>query len=73
MVGGLGYGVNELETALRRMQDPTYVATGPTTADIQSWWLATPVWIAILAAIVIFIASRHPDTLPKLRWPRLRR
>ena len=73
VVGGLGYAVNSLQNTLLRMQDPSNVTVGPTEMDLQAWWVATPVWIVVLVAIVAFIASRHPDTLPKLRWMRLRR
>ena len=73
VVGGLGYAVNSLQNTLVRMQDPSSVTVGPTEMDLQAWWLATPVWIVVLVAIVAFVASRHPDTLPKLRWMKLRR
>ena len=73
VVGGLGFAVNELQHTLMALQDPSHVATGPTEADLAAWWWATPAWIVVLAAIVVFIASRHPDTLPKLRWFKLRR
>lgn len=65
MVGGLGAAVNELEHMLLAMADPTAIARGG--PDVTYWWAATPLWIAILAGLVALAASRHPDTLPRLR------
>lgn len=70
MIGGLGKSVTRLEHMLRAMQDPTYAGT--TNFDAAAhWWTATPLWSLFFAAIVVFIATRHPDTLPK--WRGLRR
>lgn len=73
IVGGLGYAVNGLQNTINTMRDPSFVAVAPAGADVAAWWWATPAWIVVLGALVVFIASRHPDTLPKLRWFRLRR
>lgn len=69
MVGGLGSAVNELEHALLAMADPGAARGGP---DVTYWWAATPVWILILAGLLTLAASRHPDTLPRLRRSRWR-
>lgn len=68
MVGGLGSAVNELEHTLLRMADPGAIARGG--VDVTYWWAATPLWILILAGLVALAASRHPDTLPRLRRSR---
>ncbi len=34
---------------------------------VTYWWPATFAWLALLALVVAFLASRHPDTLPRLR------
>ena len=70
MIGGLGHAVTQLDHTLRSMRDPTY--SGSTHLNLELWWAATPLWILAIAAIVAFIATRHPDTLPKVRWFRLR-
>jgi hypothetical protein len=35
--------------------------------DVTYWWPATALWILAGVAVVGFLASRHPDTLPRLR------
>jgi hypothetical protein len=58
--------VEKLHVTLRSMADPTYA--GSASFDMAAdWWLATPLWIVVMAGIVTFIATRHPDTLPKIR------
>ena len=71
MIGGLGTEISQLEHTLRRMANPAY--EGTTQFDVGTWWTVTPLWMLLFVAIVAFIATRHPDTLPKLRWLRLRR
>lgn len=66
MIGGLGREVVQLDHALRAMQDPGYTG-GSSFDDAALWWTATPLWILLFAVIVVFVASRHPDTLPKWR------
>lgn len=61
MVGGLGDSVFEVEHLIAGQQ----IEAGP--FDIGTWWWATPLWIVLLGAIVAGVASRHPDTLPRLR------
>lgn len=67
MVGGLGGTVTELQHTLRAMADPDVVTRGG--IEVAYWWTATPLWILLFAAIVLAVASRHPDTLPRLRRP----
>lgn len=69
IIGGLGRAVQELEHTLRAMQNPSY--SGTVEFDLGTWWMATPAWTLLMVAIVVFIATRHPDTLPK--WRGLRR
>jgi hypothetical protein len=66
MIGGLGKAVAQLEHTLSVMHDPTYAGSTNFDAAAQ-WWTATPLWSLFFAAIVVFIATRHPDTLPKWR------
>jgi hypothetical protein len=58
--------IEALDVMLRRMTDPTYAGTAHFDMA-QLWGVATPLWILGLVALVAFIATRHPDTLPKLR------
>lgn len=70
MIGGLGKDVVRLDDMLRATADPAYARSSGFEAA-GSWWTATPLWILLFAVIVVFIATRHPDTLPK--WRGLRR
>lgn len=67
MIAGLGSAVGALNDRLRAMADPTYVSKGNFVMD--DWWLVTPLWALLIGGIVFFLASRHPDTLPRLRRP----
>lgn len=70
LIGGLGRDVSRLEHTLRVLRDPSY--TGSSHFDAaELWWTATPLWALLFAAMVVFIATRHPDTLP--RWRGFRR
>lgn len=71
LVGGMGREVAQLDHTLRSMADPTY--SGSTNIDLGMWWTVTPVWTLLFVAVVVFIATRHPDRLPKLRGIRIRR
>ncbi len=64
--GAMVKEVDALDVTLRRMADPTFVARGGFDGA-QLWGVATPLWIIGLVALVTVIATRHPDTLPKLR------
>ena len=70
MVGGLVGDIERLELQLRAMQDPSFTATAQFDAA-QAWWAAMPSWTLVLVAVVVFIATRHPDRLPK--WRGIRR
>lgn len=61
LIGGLGSSVFDLERTLSGQ------AGAPGTFEIGTWWWATPLWIVLLGAVVAWVASRHPDTLPRLR------
>lgn len=65
MFGGLWNAVIRLDHTLRAMADPSYAPGG--VMEVGHWWLATVLWILLFAGIVALIASRHPDTLPRLR------
>ncbi|MDX1674524.1 MAG: hypothetical protein R3314_07020, partial [Longimicrobiales bacterium] len=70
MIGGWLKDLDRLEVTLQNMMDP-----GATTISAfdaaRYWWAATPLWIIVMAAVVTFVATRHPDALP--RWRGLRR
>lgn len=36
--------------------------------DMANWWVAMPLWILFWLALVVLLARRHPDVLP--RWRR---
>jgi hypothetical protein len=61
MVGALGETILQLGARLTGHDgaNPGFVLT--------YWWPATVAWTAVLAAVVGFLATRHPDTLPRLR------
>lgn len=65
MVGGLGTTVNDLEHTLMAMAGADGVARGG--PDVAYWWTATPAWILLFVALLTLVASRHPDSLPRLR------
>lgn len=65
MIGGLGTAVARLENTIRSAANPEYTASDPSA--VAYWWTATPLWILLLALLVMALASRHPDTLPRLR------
>ena len=70
LVGGWLKDLDGLEVLLRSMRDGGATAISSFDAA-RYWWGATPLWIVVLVAVVGFVASRHPDTLP--RWRGLRR
>ena len=64
--GAMVREIEKLDVTIRSMMDPTY--SGTASFDMANdWWLATPLWIVVMVGIVAFIATRHPDTLPKVR------
>lgn len=65
LVGGLGSAAARLDNTLRAAASPDFVATEP--AAVEHWWLATPLWVLLFAVLVVLLASRHPDTFPRLR------
>ena len=65
MIGGFGSAVTQLEQTIQAMSNPEYTRSG--NLAVEYWWTATPLWVLLLALIVGFVASRHPDTLPRLR------
>lgn len=67
MVGGLGGSVMELEHAIAAL-DPLRSYSGQ--FEVAYWATATPLWILFFGVLVALMASRHPDTLPRLRRPR---
>lgn len=67
MLGGLGGSVAELQHTLAVMADPQYVSRGG--ISVEYWWTATPLWILLFVAIVLAVASRHPDKFLRLRRP----
>lgn len=70
LIGGLGRDVDALQHSLRGLRDPSYTG-GSSFEAAELWWTATPIWILLLAALVVLISTRHPDTLP--RWRGFRR
>lgn len=62
LIGGLGTEMAALENALDG-GDRRFIAG----FDPSTWWIATAFWIALWAAAAWVAASRHPDTLPRLR------
>lgn len=65
MIGGFGSAANQLDHLLRAMENPDYSYAGEVMVD--HWWMATPLWILLIGLVVALLASRHPDTLPRLR------
>lgn len=65
MVGAFGSSVGALERTLEAMADPG--ATHRGAFVMENWWAATPLWVLLLTLLAGFLASRHPDTLPRLR------
>lgn len=62
LLGGLGTAVMEIEHTLGgRTPD----AGG--FLELGTWWWATPAWILLLCGVLVLVASRHPDTFPRLR------
>ena len=43
-------------------------ATADAPVDLDSWWLAMPLWVLFWLGVVILMARRHPDVFP--RWRR---
>lgn len=35
--------------------------------DPQTWWVAVALWLLFWAGLVVLLASRHPDALPRVR------
>lgn len=66
MVGALGASVDRIETALRAAADPAFQHRH--AFEVGTWWVATPLWVLLLVALVWFLSTRHPDVLP--RWRR---
>jgi hypothetical protein len=63
MIGKLGTEIQDLERAIR----PSLAQGYRQASVVADWWIATPLWILGLAAMVTFLATRHPDTLPRIR------
>ncbi|NIP81788.1 MAG: hypothetical protein GWM90_22235, partial [Gemmatimonadetes bacterium] len=55
LVGGLNEDINRLERTLRTMANPEFRARSVELA--ADWWVATPAWILLLAAVVAFMAT----------------
>ncbi len=64
--GAMVKDISRLDVTIRQMSDPMYTG-GHVWDGAQLWGVATPIWILVLVGIVAFIATRHPDTLPKWR------
>ncbi|MFW6206112.1 MAG: hypothetical protein ACOC5I_02625 [Gemmatimonadota bacterium] len=64
LLAGLGNEVVGLQQAIHDVQGP---AGDTPFGSPDLWWVATPLWILLLAGLVAALASRHPDTLPRLR------
>lgn len=61
MVGRLGEEAMHISARLQGSEgwDPPFTVT--------HWWPATVAWIVLLGLILVLLASRHPDRLPRLR------
>lgn len=68
IVGAMATAAESLRNELRAATDPS--AQPHTQVLVEHWWLATAVWIAVMAGLVVLASSRHPDRLPTLRRPR---
>lgn len=66
MIGALFESVARLDHTLRVMADPDFSQPVHVTS-VDHWWLAAPFWILLAAGLVVALASRHPDTLPRIR------
>jgi len=64
-MGPMMRNISELETTIRVMANPDYVGRGFDGAAL--WGVAMPAWVIVTVAVVAFVATRHPDTLPKWR------
>jgi hypothetical protein len=65
LVGAFGESVIRLDHVVRTMSDPDHVLRG--NFDTTYWWFATALWLAAFLALVVWVAHRHPDRLPRLR------
>lgn len=58
-------GVREIKAIVEEGRagfDPSVSSFDPAT-----WWLAVPLWVLFWAGLVAFLATRHPDTYPRIR------
>ncbi len=65
MIGGFARDIAELDHTLRQMRGGVEGQLNFDAAEL--WWTATPLWVLFFVGVVVFIATRHPDTLPKWR------
>lgn len=59
LLGPMMVAVDRLDDLLA---DMPYDGTAP--FDISTWWIAMPLWLIFSAALVVFLAGRHPDRYP---------
>lgn len=69
ILGELGEDITRLDQQLYRMMNPGLEAHG-NALTIDYWWISTAGWVLLLLGLVTLMASRHPDTLPRIRRSR---
>jgi hypothetical protein len=60
LFGAIGEDVERLKGVLFDLE-------GYRPLVVDYWWIATPLWILFFGGLVALAASRHPDTLPRVR------
>lgn len=65
IAGPLNVSWNRIMAAVAERSGETVKYT--TDFDISVWWLAAPLWLLALTAVIAAIATVHPDALPRLR------
>jgi hypothetical protein len=63
LIGALGTEVAALHAAIDDVEPSIFIRN----FELANWWAFTPVWILLIAGLVVALASRHPDSLPRLR------
>lgn len=38
--------------------------------EFRGWWVAMGLWLVLFGGLTVLVSTRHPDTLPRLRWSR---